>query len=585
MKASDYIVNYLVKKGILDFFGFQGTMIAHFVDSVGRHPVAKNHVCINEQGAAFAAVGYAKTSGRCSLAYATSGPGAINMISGIADAYYDSAPVIFITGQLNTNEYTNIPDLRQQGFQQTNVISMVHSITKYCKQITRVEDLPEELEKAFVIATSDRKGPVLLDLPMNIQRMELDADFDHDNCAEDTIKEHFQTIEIVFNELNKAKRPVIILGNGISKDRFRREQIRLIIHKLGIPVITTLLGRDILPVDDCYNMGMIGSAYGHRYANMIAGLKSDLILSLGASLCPRQVGLQSESFAPDAKIIRIDVDPIQLKRRIHMNEMQIHMDTDLFFTEFEKYLGKPGIENVVAEKNREREQWRCICKDIKEKLILADIGRPELRENVLMNQISNYVSNDTVLSVDIGQHQMWATGSFNIKDRQRMITSGGHGAMGFSIPAAIGAYYATGKPVTVLCGDGSAQMNIQELQWIVKDNIPITIIVFNNNMLGLIKQQQDGLFNSRYFGATTRGGYCAPDFSKVAKAYGMASVTIDITEIEKLEKMIIPASEPQLIQILMDEKTGAFPKTVFGEPMYNQKPYVSKELMEELLRL
>lgn len=585
MKASDYIVNYLVKKGILDFFGFQGTMIAHFVDSVGRHPVAKNHVCINEQGAAFAAVGYAKTSGRCSLAYATSGPGAINMISGIADAYYDSAPVIFITGQLNTNEYTNIPDLRQQGFQQTNVISMVHSITKYCKQITRVEDLPEELEKAFVIATSDRKGPVLLDLPMNIQRMELDADFDHDNCAEDTIKEHFETIEIVFNELNKAKRPVIILGNGISKDRFRREQIRLIIHKLGIPVITTLLGRDILPVDDCYNMGMIGSAYGHRYANMIAGLKSDLILSLGASLCPRQVGLQSESFAPDAKIIRIDVDPIQLKRRIHMNEMQIHMDTDLFFTEFEKYLGKPGIENVVAEKNREREQWRCICKDIKEKLILADIGRPELRENVLMNQISNYVSNDTVLSVDIGQHQMWATGSFNIKDRQRMITSGGHGAMGFSIPAAIGAYYATGKPVTVLCGDGSAQMNIQELQWIVKDNIPITIIVFNNNMLGLIKQQQDGLFNSRYFGATTRGGYCAPDFSKVAKAYGMASVTIDITEIEKLEKMIIPASEPQLIQILMDEKTGAFPKTVFGEPMYNQKPYVSKELMEELLRL
>lgn len=586
MKASDFIVKFLADKGIQDFFGFQGTMIAHFVDSVGNDERVRNHVCINEQGAAFAAVGYAKTSGKCGLAYATSGPGAINLMSGIADAYYDSVPVIFITGQLNTNEYTDIPDLRQQGFQQTDVISMVQSITKYCVQITNVESIPEELDKAYNIATTGRKGPVLLDIPMNMQRMELDPALLSDGKEEkkDSCKDACD-LESIFNMVMEADRPVLILGNGVSKEISGREKMRGFIGKLEIPVVTSLLGRDILPADSPFNMGMIGSAYGHRYANLIAGLKADLILSLGASLCPRQVSLKSQNFAPDARIIRVDIDEIQLKRKVHPDEVQIRMDLNGFTDRFLAYLDEPVAAAKLAGKKEVRDRWLQICSQVKAQLVEADIGRPELRENTMMKCLSGYVKDDTVLSVDIGQHQMWTAGSFDIRENQRLITSGGHGAMGFSIPAAIGAYYASGKPVTVLCGDGSAQMNIQELQWIVKDNIPITIIVLNNNMLGLIKQQQDGLFSSRYYGATTSGGYCAPDFEKVAKAYGIPAITVDMHHLETLEELTIPAASPQLIQIKMDEHTGAFPKTVFGEPMYNQKPYISKELLDDLVKL
>ena len=251
MKSSDYIVEFLASKGIRHCYGFQGTMIAHLVDSIGRSDKLTNHVCYNEQGAAYAAVGEAKVSGKPAVAYATSGPGATNLLSGISDAYFDSAPVIFITGQLNTTEYLPVEGIRQHGFQEMDVISVMKPMVKYCRMIKDPSEIRETFEAAFYYATEGRPGPVLIDLPMNMQRMELNPDemkgFDIP-CEEKADESAYESAaDQILAEIKAASRPVLMLGNGVSK--CDRASVRSLIEKLGIPVCQSMLGRDILPYD------------------------------------------------------------------------------------------------------------------------------------------------------------------------------------------------------------------------------------------------------------------------------------------------------------------------------------------------
>ena len=271
MKLSDYIVTFLQKKGIRHFFGYQGTMIAHLVDSIERNPETENHSGYNEQGAAFAACGYAQAKEECACAYATSGPGAINLLSGVADAYYDSLPVIFLTGQLNTYEYSGIKGLRQQGFQETDIVAMAKPITKYAVQIRNPEDIVEELNKAYHIATTGRRGPVLIDLPMNIQRSEVENPV-YDMTFEDKHTDAAaaqQAADTILEALEQAKRPVIMLGHGVDSSFSQQKLIRFA-QKRQIPIITSVLAKSVLGYDHPLNFGCIGGAYGHRYANMIA---------------------------------------------------------------------------------------------------------------------------------------------------------------------------------------------------------------------------------------------------------------------------------------------------------------------------
>ncbi len=251
---------------------------------------------------------------------------------------------------------------------------------------------------------------------------------------------------------------------------------------------------------------------------------------------------------------------------------------------------KAELKEKLEESTAAREEWLKICNICKEKFIEADKGHPDLSENETMSKLSAMIPENVIVCADVGQHQMWTATSFAWKENQRFLSSGGHGAMGFSIPAAIGAHYASGKPVVVICGDGSAQMNIQELQWVYREQIPVMIFVMNNQSLGLIRQQQNASFGKRYYGATSQGGYEAPDFEKIGKAYGISSRSIladnisalleDDTLEHKDGKVII--QKPELVQVLMKEDTKAFPKTVFGESMYNQQPYVANDLLEEL---
>lgn len=576
MKASDFMVSFLKEQGIRDIFGYQGTMIAHFVDSVCKAEGIENHMCYNEQGAAFAAVGLAKSSGKTAAAYSTSGPGAINLMNGIADAYYDSAPVIFFTGQLNEYEYTGITELRQQGFQETDVVSMVKPITKYAVHIKDVNNIKYELEKAFYIANEGRKGPVVLDIPMNVQR----EDFDPENArsfippSEKVIVNYEMVASRIAGEIQNAERPVILLGNGIVKGSdFHRDVLRLI-EIMGIPVITSLPARHLLPHNHELNFGYIGAAYGHRYANIISHKKADLIVSLACSFCRRQTGGKSENFAKNAKIIRVDIDRDELFRKVHSDETVYCCDASKVVKAMLRHLENSNIG---------KQKWLEICKNIRTFLREFDDNSPEREPNKFINAISSFADKNSVICCDVGQHQLWMGQSYDVSGDQRLLFSGGHGAMGFALPAAIGSYYKDHLPTVAVCGDGAFQMNIQELQWIKRENIPVTVIVLNNESLGLIQQQQDDFFDGKHYGSTPQGGYDVPCFRAVAEAYGIKSYSAStVDEFKKvLEK--IDKSAPALVEVHIDPKSKAYPKTYFGEEMYNQKPYIDKKLMDEIL--
>lgn len=575
MNVSDYIVKYLENLGIKHFFGYQGTMIAYFAEAVYLNPNVQNHSCYNEQGAAFAACGYAKASGSLAVAYATSGPGALNLISGIADAYYDSAPVLFITGQLNTSEYTDISDLRQQGFQQTDVINIVKPVVKYATMLISAEKIAYELEKACYIATSGRKGPVLLDIPMNIQKMKICEDglehFSpfHKNLVSDR---YCDAADIILSFLQKSKHPVFLLGNGISKNEEEREVINKLVNKYKIPVLTSILGKDLIEESSPYNIGFIGSAYGHRSANIIIYEKTDLIISLGCSLCRRQTGGNTERFAQNAKIIRVDIDDIELKRKIHEDEISLNCDV----TQVIRELVKRKCECDFSD-------WLCICQRIKSLTADFDSLCPTRLPNQYIYAISKILPNHSVIVSDVGQHQMWIAQSFGAKKGNRILFSGGHGAMGFALSAAIGAYYATGLKPVCIAGDGAFQMNIQELQWVFREKIPIIIFIFNNHVLGLIRQQQDDFFHGNYFGSSAEGGYSAPSFVNIAKAYEINSRQINsLEELYAVSDILSSVRQPLLLEIMLPETSRAHPKTYFGEEMNNQRPYIPAELLKQI---
>lgn len=580
MKLTDYIVSFLEKKGIHDFFGYQGTMIAHFVDSVEKNPNTNNHSCYNEQGASFAACGYAQAKDDCACAYATSGPGAVNLLSGVADAYFDSLPVIFLTGQLNTYEYSGIEGLRQQGFQEIDIVSMAKPVTKYCVQIREPEDIVKELNKAYHIATTGRKGPVLIDLPMNIQRGEVehpvyDMEFEEPE-ADETLAE--QAVAAVEDALRSAKRPVIMIGHGVDSKESQAALVRFA-EKYQIPMITSVLAKSVLPYDHPLNFGCIGGAYGHRYANMIANAKSDLLLCFGISLCTRQIGVKVHEFAKNAKILRIDIDSFNLQRDIHENGV----NEEKFCTDTEKVIF--GLKNIVLAESPERKEWAVVCSEIKENLQAVDDQTLERYTNRMIAALSDSLADTSAIAIDVGQHMVWSYQSFKNRKGQQMLFSGGHGAMGYALPAAIGAHYATGKPVACICGDGAFQMNIQELQWVKRENLPIKILVMNNGALGMIRHLQRDYFDCLFAGTSEGCGFSSCDFRKVAQAYGIDALRIWHDEAEDKGAEFLTGDGAKLLEITMEHGTFAYPKTCLGEPIHNQQPYAPEEVYKRLLEI
>jgi acetolactate synthase-1/2/3 large subunit len=570
MKASDFIASFLSKKGIESVFELSGGMITHILDSLNQTTDIKIITMHHEQAAAFAAEGYARITGLPGVALATSGPGATNLLTGIGSCFFDSTPAVFITGQVNTHEQKGERDIRQLGFQETDIVAMARPITKACFLVNDADELEEVFEKAFALATEGRPGPVLIDIPMNVQRAQIEVkeNFSHDNkpivISEDTLN-------ALIKDIKNAKRPLILAGRGIKAGN-SQSAFDQFIQKTQIPVTTTLLGLDTISYDDDLRIGFIGS-YGNRWANIAFG-ECDLLIVLGSRLDIRQTGADTK-FIENRKIYHIDCESGEVNNRV-TGCVGIIANLNDFFPQFEKasqstefYLPTEWLNHV----NELRAEWP----DINE---LTPEG---INPNKFMHALSKASAENKVYLADVGSHQMWSAQSLEIDKGQHFLTSGGMGAMGFSLPAGIGACIAlNNQPVVVIIGDGCMQINIQELQTIVRNNLKVKIVVLNNRTLGMIRQFQDSYFESRY--QSTYWGYSAPDFSKVAIAYGIDAMTIespdDIASAVSWLWTDENKDKPQLLQVMVDPHTNTYPKIAFGKPITEMEPFAKPIEME-----
>lgn len=570
MKVSDFIAEFIEKKGISSVFELSGGMITHILDSLHQKTEVKIVTMHHEQSAAFAAEGFARISGLPGIALATSGPGATNLLTGIGSCYFDSTPAIFITGQVNRHELKGDSGLRQLGFQETDIITMAKPITKYCVQVNDPDEIPLILEKAYTIALEGRPGPVLIDIPMDVQRTQIEVT----NIIPDKriVKYIDSTIlESLSNEILKAKKPLVLSGRGI-KASGSQELFNEFINKTKIPVITSLLGLDTISFDDKNRVGFIGS-YGNRWANIAFG-ECDLLVVLGSRLDIRQTGADTK-FIENRTIYHIDCELDEINNRVK-GCIAIESELADFFEQF----------SSVSENNKfvSPTAWLSSISELKQKWPDINELQPEgINPNVFMHLLSKNSKQTKAYLADVGSHQMWAAQSLELNKEQHFLTSGGMGAMGFSLPAGIGACIALDKqPVVVLVGDGCMQINIQELQTMVRNNLPVKVIVLNNNTLGMIRQFQDSYFESRY--QSTYWGYSAPDFAKVASAYGIESKTIGKAEDmkEAIEWLWSDdnAFKPQLLQVMIDPHTNTYPKIAFGRPITEMEPYAKPIAME-----
>lgn len=574
IKISDYIIEFLLSKNINKTFGYIGGAIAHIYHSIDKYKEMEIINCIHEQGAGFAAEGYARITGKSGVAFATSGPGATNLITPIGSCYFDSVPTMFITGQVNTYEYKYDKPVRQIGFQETDIVSIIKPIVKYAVMVDKVEDIRYELEKAYYLSQEGRKGPVLVDIPMNIQRTEVDISslksfFDSNEYFElENNKKEKNNVDEVINLLKESKRPIVLIGGGVRLSNANVELLNYV-EKYSIPVVYSLMGKDAISEDYKYNLGLIGS-YGNRYGNL-ALANSDLILVLGSRLDTRQTGTSLDTFAREAKIIQVDVDKNELGSKIKI-DIEINSDVKDFIATLNKY-----------EINIDITEWLKKLKEYKNKFSSTVGFDNNLKiPNYVVSIISKYLQDEDIC-VDVGQHQMWTAQSLNIKATQRVLFSGGMGAMGFALPASIGACIGSNKRTVVIAGDGGIQMNIQELEVINRRKLPIKIFVLNNKNLGMVRQFQELYFDKKYLG--TIDDYSVPNLVDIAKAYAIKARKID--DISKLEielKDIFSSNEPELINIeLPVEMTTVEPKLIVNKPIEDMHPFISKDELSSLM--
>lgn len=571
MKVSDYIVHYLIEYGITDVFGYPGGMVTHLMDSFSHYTDRITaHMTYHEQAAAFAACGYALASGKPGVAYATSGPGATNLITGICDAYFDSIPVLFLTGQVNTFESKDNLPVRQRGFQETDIVSMVSGVTKYAVRIQDASQVVQCLNHAFFEMEAGRKGPVLLDIPMNIFREEVTLEKGKQVYVSSEVEDVDAVIpafkDILSKALHAAKRPVLLLGNGV-KIAGAVELSRKIVRALDIPVVTTMMAVDVTS-DEMTSYGFVG-AYGSRSANFLVA-KADLVISLGARMDVRQVGAKRSQFAPGAKIIRVDIDPGELQYKVHDDEIALCGNV---------ISALKALEQIASAEQLDYSPWRKVCNKIESSLKKIDKSMP----NEWMKQVARCLPENALVTADVGQNQVWTAQSLTLEGKQKICFSGGHGAMGFSLPAAIGCALATRKAVYSINGDGGFQMNLQELQTIVREKLPVKIVLFNNKSLGMIRHFQEMYFQNNYVQTVSKGGYTVPDFGAIAVAYGITYMRVD--DPGKLKPDMFTDGKAGLIEIELDENTYVFPKIEFGNPNQDQEPLIDRALYHDLMEL
>ncbi|RUS47836.1 thiamine pyrophosphate-binding protein [Cohnella sp. AR92] len=587
MKVARYVADFLAAAGVGHVFEMAGGAIAHLLDAVHEHPRLEAVSMHHEQAAAFAAEGYARAragSGGIGVAMATSGPGALNLLTGIGSCYFDSIPALFITGQVNTYEFKFDAPVRQNGFQETDIVSVAKPITKHAELVTQAEDIRFALERALHLARTGRPGPVLLDLPMDVQRAEVVPERLRSYWAGEEFKRYREEqaelsrgaaegAEQAMKLLLAAKRPLVLIGGGVRSGG-AVEALREWLELTKLPSVASLLGLDALPADWPHFLGLIGT-YGHRQANL-AVANSDFLLVLGSRLDTRQTGTRPEWFAREAKVIHVDIDANELGRKVR-TELPVHADVGRFLKQLSARWTEPDGEKASAC----WEPWRIHLQAnrslLKERLE-GEVPHPTL----LLKSLAAHLREDDLICLDVGQHQMWASQSLRLREGQRLLNAGGMGAMGFALPAAIGAALASpGRRLVVIAGDGGLQVNIQELETMVRLRLPLLLLVLNNRSLGMVRQFQDQNFEGR-LGSTVQG-YGCPDLVHLAEAYGLPSRRATAAEV--LEKGWAGLTDVGLLEIEVSGSADVVPKLGVNKPPEDMDPPLPGELLRRLLEV
>jgi len=551
--VADYIAQFFADKLVPAVFQLSGGMIAFITDAIDRNGSPRIINNRHEQGAGFAAEGVSRVLGIPGVAMGTSGPGATNLITPIASCFFDSVPTIFLTGQVRRDELKKSANQRQNGFQELDICEVVKPITKRVWRIHKAEQVSEILEAAWFECQSGRPGPVLVDIPIDVQQ-ELMPNTERQESRfgenpKSTVSQELKVIFLKIKELiESASNPLVLIGGGVRGSGITAK-VREFLHESQLPHVVSLMGIDGVDHQNENFIGFIGS-YGNRWANS-ALAKSDVLLVLGSRLDVRQTGADVSKFSGKKKIIRVDIDTAELDGRIKADiSVECHLEQIIdYFLQNKLELKQSGLVTKAAANKRlnpqESEQ---------------DSGL-RLNPTLAVEVISEVFKESNGYIVDVGQHQMWAAQSLSLTPNQRFITSGGLGAMGFALPAAIGACLGKSGRWVVIVGDGCLQLSSQELQTISHYDLPITICVFNNSQHGMVAQFQEENMDSRFIG--TRLGYSNPNFKLLASSYGIENYAIvaDLKDLEKLESICADFSfGPALIEIVIENSAKALPK-------------------------
>lgn len=577
MLVSDAIIKFLEDKGINTIFSLSGGMISNLEDSIFRNRKTKLVSVKHEQAWWFAAEWFARVSWQTGVAMWTSWPWATNLITSIASSYFDSTPVLYITWQVNTNELTQNTNNRQTWFQETDIISMVKKITKYAYQIQNIEEIPHILQKAYNIMHNWRKWPVLIDIPMNMQKWEIDYQ-NHTNTDMPNIQSSIseENISDIITEIVKRtqwkNRPILLIGGGI-KISWCKKELNQFSLKYNIPVVSSLMWLDSYDHTLKNYIWMIWT-YGNRYANITLA-NADIVFVLWSRLDIRQTGAQKDNFCRKAEIIHVDIDEYELGYTVKHTWVKIHMGLKDFFEEIAKHSLTINWANRLA-------------KLVKIKELLPTYTQKHDSKywdpNYITEKISQYAPSDTIFINDVGQNQMRTSQSLVLKDTQQLLNCGWMWAMGFSLPAAIGAYFAQSTACIVsFNGDGWVQLNLQELETISYHHIPIIIIVYNNSTLGMIREFQDTYLEWRHIGTIL--WYSCPNLEKIAFAFNLEYKKIDIhSNLDEVFQEILSSkrSKAIIVEIICSQKSIVIPKIMFWSPIDNQWPYLSESQKETI---
>ncbi|MDD6848506.1 MAG: biosynthetic-type acetolactate synthase large subunit [Oscillospiraceae bacterium] len=526
ISGADIMVKCLEAEGVDTVFGYPGATICPFYDSLYDSTTIKHVLVRQEQNAAHAASGYARACSRPGVCVATSGPGATNLITGIATAYMDSIPMIAITGQVRSDL------LGRDVFQEADITGACEPFTKHSYLVEKTEDLPRIFKEAFHIAKTGRPGPVLIDIPQDLQENMLDS-FEYPETVDikgykPNTKGHLVQIKRAVELIKKSKRPLIVAGGGVLSSGAKLK-LQKFAEMTQIPVLSTMMGIGVMPSDHPLYLGMLGT-HGRKSANA-ALHKSDLTIVCGARLGDRAIAAPDQ-MSNQTQIIHIDIDPAEIGKNVKttvpivgdMNNVLKHL-----------------IDNI--EDYKINDEWDIEVKDLKahyQSKISTFEGFVEPR--TLISKLSFMLKSKAILCADVGQNQIWCANNFRIREG-RFLTTGGMGTMGYSVPAAIGAKMARKtRDVVVVCGDGSFQMSLNELSTIVQNNLNIKIIVMRNHRLGMVRELQDKCYNGRHSATILND---EPDFVALAKAYGIDSAEVSSNEeAEKFVKNIVESDKP-----------------------------------------